>query len=502
MPGGGIETTLKLETQYESSGQVIQSIFDCDGDIKKLRNEIKSKRISFSGSVKKLYKAYEEIANFLEKNFSGENEISDLEEFWDHLSKDIVFIQISTDVGTALKVFETINDRGVSLDAMDLLKNLLFSHVKKDEFSRLKDEWKKMTSPLEKNKVKNLRFLRYFLMAKYKIGKTRQEEIIYEDEIFSWFKKPLNIEQTSYKEDAFGFISVVKENVDHYIDFKDNNGNDGRPSIAIESLKALTGSSFSLHYVLLLAVAKLPRQLFVQFAYQLESFMFYYIFTKTTSKYLERNFSVWADKLRKIVDLRELDKQREALNTFLVEHFANDIAKKEKELINYLNELSLDNCPKYRIRYFLARIAQHLDMAIDGKKQRDSLKRYLDLEIEHILPRNPNSELLREWEEKYPDLGYASYVEYVGNLTLLGSTMNKIAGNDFYSSKVRNYKDSSIYLTKSLVSLADGGKNSSISRVNDFLKPYETWDREDIDDRQNRLVKLALEVWKITEIKA
>ncbi len=50
---------------------------------------------------------------------------------------------------------------------MDLLKNLLFTQVKLDQFTQLKDEWKKITKPLERAKEKPLRFLRYFLMANY-----------------------------------------------------------------------------------------------------------------------------------------------------------------------------------------------------------------------------------------------------------------------------------------------------------------------------------------------
>jgi uncharacterized protein with ParB-like and HNH nuclease domain len=74
-------------------------------------------------------------------------------------------------VSSALKIFETINERGVGLTPMDLLKNLLFTQVKQTQFTQLKDEWKKITRPLEKGKEKSLRFLRYFLMANYVIKK-------------------------------------------------------------------------------------------------------------------------------------------------------------------------------------------------------------------------------------------------------------------------------------------------------------------------------------------
>ena len=85
-----------------------------------------------------------------------------------------MFIQISTDVSSALKIFETINERGVGLNPMDLLKNLLFTQVKPEEFTRLKAEWKKITAPLERHKEKPLRFLRYFIMANYDLCLTHR----------------------------------------------------------------------------------------------------------------------------------------------------------------------------------------------------------------------------------------------------------------------------------------------------------------------------------------
>lgn len=117
-----------------------------------------------------------------------------------YLANDVVFIQISTDVSSALKIFETINERGVGLNPMDLLKNLLFTQVGQAQFTQLKDEWKKITKPLEKGK-----------------------------------EKPL---------------------FDHFV-------------------------------------------------MQLENFLFYYIFTKTPTRDLERSFSQWANELRAIADAAE-----------------------------------------------------------------------------------------------------------------------------------------------------------------------------------------------------
>ena len=89
--------------------------------------------------------------------------------------------------------------------------------------------------------------------------------------------------------------------------FANGLGNDGKPSLAMDSLKRLAGGAFSLHFVLLLAAAKFPKPLFDHFVAQLESFLFYYIFTKTPTKDLERSFSHWADELRAIAEVYASD---------------------------------------------------------------------------------------------------------------------------------------------------------------------------------------------------
>ena len=118
-------------------------------------------------------------------------------------------------------------------------------------------------------------------------------------------------------------------------------GNDGKRNLAMDSLKELTGKAFSLHCVLLLAAANLPKALFDHFVSQLENFLFYYIFTKTPSKELERNFSIWADEVRAIASLAHPDKQGNALNQFIADRFEKNMARKSQELNDALKRLNV-----------------------------------------------------------------------------------------------------------------------------------------------------------------
>ena len=499
-PQGKINTDYKLEPRYENAGEVIKKIIQTNGNPQAVRASIQGSDIQIYGSVENILNAYEVIYRFLTDNYDDEDKLI---KYWGHLAHDVVFIQISTGVSNALKIFETINERGVGLNPMDLLKNLLFTQVSPERYSRLKDEWKKITSPLEKNKEKPLRFLRYFLMANYDVKNYRNEASLREDEIYDWISKKENATLTGYQENPFEFVRQITRNVNRYIDFRKVLGNDSEPSLAMDSLKKLTGSAFSLHYVLLLAAANLPKSLFNQFVAQLESFLFFYIFTKTQSKYLDRLFSIWAAEVREIAHIENADEQKAKLNEFVNERFAKNMVEKTPELKDALKRLTLDSIQQYRIRYLLARLTQHVDMAFSGQKARGSLDDpYYKLQIEHILPKNPRNDLRSTWQEKNPEWNYDEIKNCLGNLTLLEKPINIVAGNDFYVAKQREYKNSANYLTRSLSGLADVGQNTSIIRINERLSSFAKWNAEDIEKRQLMLIDLAQEIWKTSEITA
>jgi hypothetical protein len=494
---GETRTSLKLAARYENAGEVMAKLVELDADPQAVRSGIQAAGISSFGSLENLVNAYGTVHRYLRDNY---DDIPKLKRYWGYLANNVVFIQISTDVSSALKIFETINERGVGLNPMDLLKNLLFTQIKQTEFTRLKDEWKKITKPLDKAKEKPLRFLRYFLMANYTVKNKRGDAVVREDEIYDWFVDKDNSALCDYASKPFEFVRKVTRNVESYIAFGNGVGNDGKPSLAMDSLKRLSGGAFSLHYVLLLAAADLPKALFDHFVAQLESFLFYYIFTKTPTKDLERNFSLWADELRAIAAIVEPAAQRATLNVFVADRFERNMVAKSQELSDALKRFSLYSMQQYRTRYLLARLTQHVDMAFSGLTARGSLEPYSSLEIEHILPNTPTSDLLQRWAAENPGAAYDDYKNRLGNLTLLEKPINIVASNDFYSDKLSEYGKSNNYLTRSLVELTSVGKNSSISRINEKLAAFASWNAASIDRRHALLISLAKDVWRTASI--
>lgn len=493
------KTSLKLEPRYENAGELLKQIVAFDADPQVTQAKIAATGIPSFGSLENLLNAYNTVYRCLNDSY---DDIAKLRQYWGYLANDVVFIQISTDISSALKIFETINERGVGLNPMDLLKNLLFTQVKQEDFTKLKDEWKKITAPLEKAKEKPLRFLRYFLMANYKIRNSRGDGVVREDEIYDWLTDKDNAALCDYRKNPFVFVRKIIRNVESFISFTQGRDNDGHASLAMDSMQQLCGAAFSLHYVLLLAASKFPKQLFEHFVSQMESFLFYYIFTKTPTKDLERNFSLWADELREISDLTDLKAQKLRLDQFIVERFQNDMSSKEVELTDALKRYTSGSMQQYRTRYLLAKVTQFVEMAFKGIKTPSPLKDYTRLEIEHILPNKPEPELRESFITQNPGKDYDEYKTKLGNLTLLEKPINIVAGNAFFEKKKAEYLKSGNYLTRSIVEITMVGKDSSITRINAKLLSFKRWTATEIDRRQEMLIELAKDIWKTTPIDA
>jgi len=493
---GEVIKSLKLDPRYENASELFKLIVELNSDPDSIKNAIQAYGIAPFGSMENLIGAYDAIYRYLNENYPQK---SDLQKYWGFIMKKVEFIQISTDVSSALKIFETINERGIGLNPMDLLKNLLFTQVKTDEFAKLKDRWKIITNKLDQNKEKPLRFLRYFLMANYKIKNNRNDNIVREDEIYDWFIEKDNVILCDYKNKPFDFVEKLIRNVNKFIEFSKGKGNDGLDNINMDNLRRLCGGAFSLHFVLLLAASGLPKSLFNHFVSELESFLFYYIFTKSATRELERNFSIWADELRDIVNEADKTEQIRKYNLFLQSRFANNMKSKDIELTSFMQRYTLKSMQQYRTRYLLSKYTQYVDMAYKGMKTPGSLQEYANLEIEHILPNTPSTSLRADFIAKNPGKDYDEYKIRLGNLTLLEKPINIVASNDYFIKKCDEYKKSKYYLTSSIAQITDVGVYTSITRINKYLKSFSTWDSSAIEERQEIYINLTKDIWKIED---
>lgn len=466
----------KLELQYKDSSNILTVI-----------SSLSDRPANLKGSAERLFNAYENIIAFLTQNFKKEK-ADQLKKFFVYLYRKLKFIQIETpEINDALKIFETINERGIGLNPMDLLKNLIFRQVERDEFTKLNHRWQQLVKILDKNKEKPLRFLRYFIMANYNVNSPKGDEILREDEIYKWITKPDNARQCNYEKEPFEFVELLIENASIFVKYFKGEDHDGQ-NIYLNNIRKLGGGSFRQHLILLLAGRRLPKPLFDHLAKQIETLIFYYFITREPTKEFERNFSKWAKDLKKIKTTEELDQ-------FIKEKIEPEVNEKRNSYRSSFLELNQHSVQQYRMRYILAKIAQYIDQQRLGSYKPQNLDSYITkgIEVEHILPFTPESGLREKIGEEYDEVKIK-----LGNLTLLEKSINASIGNsDFYDHKMGEYAKSTIYLTKSISVLENVGTNTAITRINQRLKSFDDWNQQTISERQEMLFELSKSIWEV-----
>ncbi|MEP7217803.1 MAG: DUF262 domain-containing HNH endonuclease family protein [Bacteroidota bacterium] len=463
----------RLTLQYEDSHGVLESIANASVSILEIPQK--------TGSIKHIIGAYSVIQEFIVVNF-GDN-VEHIKAFLAAFMYRVKLIRILTpNLAHALKVFETINDRGVGLNAMDLLKNLLFIRTNSNEYARLKAQWKELTDTLGKAGEKPLRFLRYFIMAQYDIDPNKP---LREDEIYSWFVD--NSELCGIKTNPLVFLKQLTACAQAYKNFLEAKDRDGNDVLYIQNISLLAGGAIRQHLILLLAGKNLGPELFKELCRNIENLFFCYLITREQSKSIERVFIRWAQILRNA-------KTSEELNSFIIGHLHKEIAERASSVNSTLAELSQSKIQQYRMRYILAKMTQFIEKLAFDNSALDALASYIDpkVEIEHILPQTPTPKIREEFSKSGE---YNAYVGRLGNLTLLERPINATNQNREFKDKKIGYAASNFLLTQALNKRPVVGSNTSINRAVADLPEFDGWDASSIERRQKALVDLAQRIW-------
>lgn len=463
----------RLDLQYEDSGDILVRIADRDPEAR----ADKSTR-----SIRNINNALLVARQFLTREFA--EDAAAVRGFYGYLINKVKLIRIHTiDVAKALKIFETINDRGVGLDSMDLLKNLLFMKASRDDFAKLKDQWKELQDTIFEMNEKPLRFLRYFVFSRYDVESLR------EDEIYGWFSK--NDAICGYSADPLRFVRGLLAAAQCYRNFLAGRDVHGRKSRYLENLQLLGGRAARQHLILLLAGAHLRPDLFDQLAQQVEDLFFVYVLTREPTRDFEKNFARWAAELRR-------SSEEDQLAEFFTRRFARAKGDLAARFADAFGRLHSEAVQQYRLRYILAKLSQYVELQAYGEVEGTKwLGRYAGggFEIEHVFPQNPSQEAT--WE--FGAVTEENVSELIGNLVLIEKSINASLGNRPYSQKREVYRQSQLLLTKALAERPRVGAKTKIDLAVESLNPFAEWNEANVLLRQRQLASLAAKVWHLPE---
>ncbi len=462
----------RISLQYEDSAGILERVG--------MGESITDGILPNTRSVTNIRKAYESIRAFLVKEFGDSD--AEVRRFYAYILNHVKLVRIRTQsVAHALKVFETVNDRGIGLDAMDLLKNLMFMNADRSQYEKLKNQWKELVDTLFQANEKPLRFLRYYILARYPVEGLRLRE----DQIYRWFSK--NEAVCGFGQDPIAFVWQLRDAARAYTNFVDGRNVDGSPNRYLSNIYALSYAARQ-HHILLLAGMQLPAPDFIELSRHIENLFFAYNITREPTKEFERLFATWAPELRGCGDWADLQ-------SFLQRHFDPAKERLATRFDFALGELTENAVPRYRMRYIVGKLAQYVNEAAYGAGEADLGLFVKEQDVEHILPQTPSQEIVDAFDE--PD-EYWAYVPRLGNLTLLEDSINRSVSNKPFSKKRIGYAKSHFLITSTIAESVDLG-NTKIDRAASGLGTFDTWDSEAVERRQKMLVALARRVWEMPE---
>ena len=452
--------------RYKESNKVLHTIGE---------GKVESLELDKIAPGRSLLDAYRFCREFLFEKF-GEDDESGLKKFHAFVLSQVEMIRITSgDFHSALTIFEILNYRGVVLNAMDLLKNLLFRVSKEEQHAELVAVWDEMLSILRKGgEPRPLRFLRYYLVATYDFPKMPRAS-----ELFQWVLD--NDEAIGYSKSPLRFVSNLRQGALDYTNIL--SGLDPWEDEDIHLLGILyQKTGVSQHLPMLLAgAASVSRAQFHELARAIESLVFGYTLAGAQWNDIEQVAPGWCRALRDV-------QSREDFDRFVAQIYrkVSEVAPKARESLRETNAIGSG-----LLRYTMAKLTHHIEVSCG--KDDDFFKYFKKIvTIEHILPQKPSASAKQsfsgEWEP---------FVYRLGNLMLLYGGPNSIARNKPFKEKVPLYEKSDFELTKSLVLDIRLGKQDKTSKTaaRYGFKPFLTWNPRAVEERESILLEIASDLW-------
>lgn len=470
---------LRLRPLYEDAGDVLDALAHGKaaalGDGQRLPN-----------SARNMLQAYETASEFLLEQF--QSDVNAIRKFQAHMTKRVRLVRIQTlGISDALRIFETINDRGVGLNALDLLKNLLFMQVPKDEFDKLTTVWKEMVHTIEKTGrgEKPLRFLRYFVLANFPEARKKNKPLT-EDDLYEWLSE--HKEKIGITSEPIAFAKRLQVSAMAYKRFV------AEPDVPLSSIYALSGRARQ-HLIVLLACQELTAEALRVVTGHLERLFVTYVLAQEPTKVLDAIFADIAPKLGGWIAQNKTNPEFDRLLDAWMQVWINkEIQRLSPRVYASLDRLGLER--KLTCRFLLCRLAQYLESLAGSPLGEARVAHFTKFEVEHVLPNNPTV-ALRESFDKVAD--YDRYKSLMGNLTLLEKPINASLGRDYFSVKQAAYGNSGLFMTKSLAKSQAVGVNTSYVKASQWLSQHDDWNSQVIDLRQQELKRLTLKLLSIEE---
>ena len=428
--------------------------------------------------------AVEEIVSWMSRTFEEDKQIVDFTKFV--LRKVTILTLVLDDTRQALRVFQKMNNRGLTLDDADLLKNLLFVKATDSEFKKLSDSWDAATQSLFKARLRRVRSMEFLMKALVGIETGKS---IPTSKVFDTWELELQ-DQTVAQ--AFAYALDNRANALQLATH--NKAPDG-------SIVSETPGTFMFKWVqhlqVLLAGDGFAPRSYKELADVVENRAMLSMLSGEKNQDFERVVHKWSHAIR---ELSPSATRKEILTASAVvlgnlDELLSDM-RREIPKLSYRAQSQ-----RNKLRYVLARTAQAVEAMADSNYLRNELLVQLiqppsrgvrKYHIDHIYPQSDRQR--SNWT------GSVDILQSIGNLTLLHPDDNQ-AQADMLPTEIDkqvNFAGSKLIINQALCS--DDMLRNVQSRVAAAVQQVKTfgatdlnhWDESQIRARENQYLEILV----------
>ena len=368
----------------------------------------------------------------------------------------IVDIALEPDSDNPQLIFESLNSKGVKLEAADLIRNYMLMGQEPDFQSRLyRDYWFPMEQRFGEEYIKRFnRFMRDYLTLK-------TQRIPNIKSVYGRFKT--EVDNKEHPEVLEETIAEIDRYSRHYVCIALLKEEDSEIRACLEDFQDL---KVEVAFPLLLGVYESYVQGLIEKAEAIEIFRLIenYVFRRAIcgipTNTLNKTFAALTGQIDKDNYLQSLKAEFSQMTGN--KRYPSDLEFKQELLIK--DVYNFDRC-----KYLLRKLENY---------ERKEPIRVEDYTIEHVMPQNPD--LSEEWQEELGENWrevHEKYLHTIGNLTLTG-----------YNSELSDYS----FKEKQAVS---GGFRDSPLRLNRSLAQAERWNKIAIVTRAKMFSEKTCKIW-------
>ena len=448
-----------------------------------------------SESVKNLVERYDDLQEIFPKNLSDD----ELRMFIWWIIRNVKLIEITAnDDGDAYTIFETMNDRGLSLTATDMLKGYLLANIE-DPSKRVEAD-KLIKSYLSKfvvhGKEIDADFFKAWLRSQYaKKIRERKKEAKNEDfeligtEYHRWIRNNAAAVGLKTSDDFYNFvIKNMRIFADLYLRLL--KASETRKK-RLESVKYNADAGFTLQHHIILSAVSADDDTDMAIAKMgvvadfIDSWLNVRFWNYKSNSYSQMQYAAFT--VIRSVRGKSLADVRKVLHKRLLEEMAD---------IDFSGHVRLNQFTSKAVHRQLARFTDWLE------QQSGEPGRYEDYivrsgknayEVEHILA-NKFEMFSKEFEDA---AAFDEWRNYIGGLLLLPKKVNASLGDFSYKKKLPHYLKANA-LTQSLhpdFYVNNPGFLKAIKKYDLGFEAHAKFDGDDIEQRSDLYSALAALIW-------